>query len=72
MDHAGPVGIRLYRVDDRSAQTRPRADDSAGFALETHPGRVVVQHGHARGDLHQLHQLRALEDPPQRRLILTA
>ena len=72
VDHAGPVGIRQYRVDDRSAQTRPRPADSAGFALETHPGRVVVQHGHARGDLRRLHQLRAVEDPPQGRLSFSA
>ena len=70
--HAGPVGIRLDGIDDRSDQARARPADSAGLALEAHRGRVVVQHGHARGDLHRLPELRALEDPPQGRLTLAA
>jgi hypothetical protein len=33
---------------------------------------VAVQHGHARGGLHRLPKLRALEDPPQGRLSSSA
>ena len=69
MDHAGAVGIRQHRVDHRSHQARTGPADSAGLALEAHPGRVVVQHGHARGDLRRLLELRAVEDPPQGRLV---
>ena len=50
---------------------KPPADPE-GLALEAHAGRVAVQHGHAGGDLHRLPELRALQDPPQGRLIRCA
>ena len=68
MDHACAVGIRQHRVDDRPHETRTGPADSARLALEAHPRRVVVQHGHARVHLHRLPELRAVEDPSQGRL----
>ena len=69
VDHACAVGIRQHRVDDRPHQAGTRPADSAGLALEAHARRVVVQHGNARVYLHRLPELRAVEDPPQGRLI---
>ncbi len=68
VDHACAVGIRQHRVDDRSHTARTGSADAAGLALEAHPRRVVVQHGHARVYLHRLLELGAMEDPPQGRL----
>ena len=61
-------GFASYGIDDRSDQAGARPADAAGFALETHRGHMVVQHGHAGGDLRRLSELRAVEDSTQGRL----
>ena len=55
---------RLDRIDDRPDTACSGTIDATGLALEARGGHLVVQHGDARGGVHRLPQLRALEDPP--------